>query len=158
MREIEARVLADRGGVYSASVKAFDNGYILRFETSKGLEALTLQRGGDRVFKTLDAVAALLRSMGVSLLSVELSAVSVTNQVDIAVTCPGQVAVTPPPDADQRERGVSRDARDERTGDNTPRDSTRSRELLLDAGMNPLEKAKADPKRAKARANRKKRR
>ena len=142
MREIEARVLADRGGVYSASVKAFDNGYILRFETSKGLEALTLQRGGDRVFKTLDAVAALLRSMGVSLLSVELSAVS----------------VTPPPDADQRERGVSRDARDERTGDNTPRDSTRSRELLLDAGMNPLEKAKADPKRAKARANRKKRR
>ena len=64
--------------------------------------------------------------------------------------------MTPPPD--ERERGVSRDARGERTGDNTPRDSTRSRELLLDAGMNPLEKAKADPKRAKARANRKKRR
>ena len=156
MREIEARVLADRGGVYSASVKAFDNGYILRFETSKGLEALTLQRGGDRVFKTLDAVAALLRSLGVSMLSVDLGSVSVTSQVDIAVTCPGQVAVTPPPD--ERERGVSRDARGERTGDNTPRDSTRSRELLLDAGMNPLEKAKADPKRAKARANRKKRR
>ena len=37
MREIEARVLADRGGVYSASVKAFDNGYTLRFETSKVL-------------------------------------------------------------------------------------------------------------------------
>lgn len=140
MREIEARVLADRGGVYSASVKAFDNGYTLRFETSKGLEALTLQRGGDRVFKTLDAVAALLRSMGVSLLSVELSAVS----------------VTPPPD--ERERDVSWDARDERTGDSTPRDNTRSRELLLDAGMHLLEKAKADPKRAKARANRKKRR
>ena len=156
MREIEARVLADRGGVYSASVKAFDNGYTLRFETSKGLEALTLQRGGDRVFKTLDAVAALLRSMGVSLLSVELSAASVTVQGGKDVTTPGQVAVTPPPD--ERERGVSRDARDERTGDNTPRDSTRSRELLLDAGMNPLEKAKADPKRAKARANRKKRR
>ena len=148
MREIEARVLADRGGVYSASVKAFDNGYTLRFETSKGLEALTLQRGGDRVFKTLDAVAVLLRSLGVSMLSVDLGSVSVTSQVDIAVT--------PPPD--ERERGVSRDARDERTGDNTPRDSTRSRELLLDAGMNPLEKAKADPKRAKARANRKKRR
>ena len=147
MREIEARVLADRGGVYSASVKAFDNGYILRFETSKGLEALTLQRGGDRVFKTLDAVAALLRSMGVSLLSVELSAVSVTVQGGKDVTTPGQVAVTPPPDERERERGVSRDARDERTGDNTPRD-----------GMNPLEKAKADPKRAKARANRKKRR
>lgn len=144
MREIEARVLADRGGVYSASVKAFDNGYTLRFETSKGLEALTLQRGGDRVFKTLDAVAALLRSMGVSLLSVELSAASVTT--------PGQVAVTPPPD--ERERNVSWDARDERTGDITPR----SRELLLDAGMHLLEKAKADPKRAKARANRKKRR
>ena len=128
----------------------------MRFETSKGLEALTLQRGGDRVFKTLDAVAALLRSLGVSTLSVDLGSVSVTSQVDIAVTCPGQVAVTPPPD--ERGRGVSRDARDERTGDNTPRDSTRSRELLLDAGMNPLEKAKADPKRAKARANRKKRR
>jgi hypothetical protein len=140
MREIEARVLADRGGVYSASVKAFDNGYTLRFETSKGLEALTLQRGGDRVFKTLDAVAALLRSMGVSLLSVELSAVSVT------------------PPQDERERDVSWDARDERTGGITPRDNTRSRELLLDAGMNPLEKAKADPKRSKARANRKKRR
>lgn len=156
MREIEARVLADRGGVYSASVKAFDNGYTLRFETSKGLEALTLQRGGDRVFKTLDAVAALLRSMGVSLLSVELSAVSVTVQGGKDATTPGQVAVTPPPD--ERERDVSWDARDERTGDNTPRDSTRSRELLLDAGMNPMEKAKADPKRAKARANRKKRR
>lgn len=155
MREIEARVLADRGGVYSASVKAFGNGYTLRFETSKGLEALTLQRGGDRVFKTLDAVAALLRSLGVSTLSVDLGSVGVTSQVDIAVTCPGQVAVTPPPD--ERERGVSRDARGERTGDSTPRD-TRSRELLLDAGMNPLEKAKADPKRAKARANRKKRR
>lgn len=148
MREIEARVLADRGGVYSASVKAFDNGYTLRFETSKGLEALTLQRGGDRVFKTLDAVAALLRSLGVSTLSVDLGSVS--------VTCPGQVAVTPPPD--ERERDVSWDARDERTGDSTPRDNTRSRELLLDAGMNPLEKAKADPKRSKARANRKKRR
>ena len=156
MREIEARVLADRGGVYSASVKAFDNGYTLRFETSKGLEALTLQRGGDRVFKTLDAVAALLRSMGVSLLSVELSAVSVTVQGGKDVTTPWQVAVTPPPD--ERERDVSWDARDERTGDITPRDNTRSRELLLDAGMNPLEKAKADPKRAKARANRKKRR
>ena len=148
MREIEARVLADRGGVYSASVKAFDNGYTLRFETSKGLEALTLQRGGDRVFKTLDAVAALLRSLGVSTLSVDLGSVSVTSQVDIAVT--------PPPD--ERGRGVSRDARYERTGDNTPRDNSRSRELLLDAGMNPLEKAKADPKRSKARANRKKRR
>ena len=102
MREIEARVLADRGGVYSASVKAFDNGYTLRFETSKGLEALTLQRGGDRVFKTLDAVAVLLRSLGVSMLSVDLGSVSVTSQVDIAVTCPGQVAVTPPPD----ERGA----------------------------------------------------
>jgi hypothetical protein len=156
MREIEARVLADRGGVYSASVKAFDNGYTLRFETSKGLEALTLQRGGDRVFKTLDAVAALLRSLGVSTLSVDLGSVSVTSQVDIAVTCPGQVAVTPPPD--ERGRDVSWDARDERTGDSTPRDNTRSRELLLDAGMNPLEKAKADPKRSKARANRKKRR
>ena len=89
------------------------------------------------------------------MLSVDLGSVSVTSQVDIAVTCPGQVAVTPPPD--ERERGVSRDARGERTGDNTPRD-TRSRELLLDAGMKPLEKAKADPKRAKARANRKKRR
>jgi len=76
MREIEARVLADRGGVYSASVKAFDNGYTLRFETSKGLEALTLQRGGDRVFKTLDAVAVLLRSLGVSMLSVDLGSVS----------------------------------------------------------------------------------
>jgi len=147
MREIEARVLADRGGVYSASANAFDNGYTLRFETSKGLEALTLQRGGDRVFKTLDAVAALLRSLGVSTLSVDLGSVSVTSQVDIAVTCSGQFAATPPQDADERERGVSRDARDERTGDNTPRD-----------GMNPLEKAKADPKRAKARANRKKRR
>ena len=156
MREIDARVLADRGGVYSASVKAFDNGYTLRFETSKGLEALTLQRGGDRVFKTLDAVAALLRSMGVSLLSVELSAVSVTVQGGKDVTTPWQVAVTPPPD--ERERDVSWDARDERTGDSTPRDNTRSRELLLDAGMNPLEKAKADPKRSKARANRKKRR
>lgn len=152
MREIEARVLADRGGVYSASVKAFDNGYTLRFETSKGLEALTLQRGGDRVFKTLDAVAALLRSMGVSLLSVDLSAASVTVQGGKDVTTPGQVAVTPPPD--ERERDVSWDARDERTGDITPR----SRELLLDAGMHPLEKARADPKRAKARANRKKRR
>ena len=158
MREIEARVLADRGGVYSASVKAFDNGYTLRFETSKGLEALTLQRGGDRVFKTLDAVAVLLRSLGVSMLSVDLGSVSVTSQVDIAVTCSGQFSATPPQDADERERGVSRDARDERTGDITPRDNTRSRELLLDAGMNPLEKAKADPKRAKARANRKKRR
>ena len=155
MREIEARVLADRGGVYSASVKAFDNGYTLRFETSKGLEALTLQRGGDRVFKTLDAVAALLRSLGVSTLSVDLGSVSVTVQGGKDVTTPWQVAVTPPPD--ERERGVSRDARGERTGDNTPRD-TRSRELLLDAGMNPLEKAKADPKRSKARANRKKRR
>jgi hypothetical protein len=96
--------------------------------------------------------------MGVSLLSVELSAVSVTVQGGKDVTTPWQVAVTPPPDERERERGVSRDARDERTGDNTPRDSTRSRELLLDAGMNPLEKAKADPKRAKARANRKKRR
>ena len=128
----------------------------LRFETSKGLEALTLQRGGDRVFKTLDAVAALLRSMGVSLLSVELSAVSVTVQGGKDVTTPWQVAVTPPPD--ERERDVSWDARDERTGDSTPRDNTRSRELLLDAGMHPLEKAKADPKRSKARANRKKRR
>ena len=133
MREIEARVLADRGGVYSASVKAFDNGYTLRFETSKGLEALTLQRGGDRVFKTLDAVAALLRSMGVSLLSVDLSAASVTVQGWKDVTTPGQVAVTPPPD--ERERDVSWDARDERTGDITPC----SRELLLDAGMHPLE-------------------
>ena len=94
--------------------------------------------------------------MGVSLLSVELSAASVTVQGGKDVTTPGQVAVTSPPD--ERERDVSRDARDERTGDNTPRDSTRSRELLLDAGMNPLEKAKADPKRSKARANRKKRR
>ena len=116
---------------FTASVKAFDNGYTLRFETSKGLEALTLQRGGDRVFKTLDAVAALLRSMGVSLLSVELSAVSVTVQGGKDVTTPWQVAVTPPPD--ERERDVSWDARDERTGDSTPRDNTRSRELLLDA-------------------------
>ena len=76
--------------------------------------------------------------------------------IEKSVIPKGNNAVTPPPD--ERERDVSRDARDERTGDNTPRDSTRSRELLLDAGMNPLEKAKADPKRAKARANRKKRR
>lgn len=148
MREIEARVLGYRGGIYSALAKFCGEGYVLQFETAKGLEALTLQRGGDRVFKTLDAVSALLRSIGVSMLSVDLGSVSVTNQVDIAVT----------PSLDERERGDSRDARDERTGGSTPRDNIRSKELLLDAGMNPLEKAKADPKRAKARANRKKRR
>ena len=96
MRELEARILADRGGIYSASVKARVDGYALMLETSKGLEALTLQRGGDRVFKTLDAVAALLRSMGVSLLSVELSAANVTVQGGKDVTTPGQVIVTPP--------------------------------------------------------------
>ena len=94
--------------------------------------------------------------MGVSLLSVELSAVSVTVQGRKDVTTPGQVAVTPPPD--EREQDVSRDARTSAHGRQHAHDSTRSRELLLDAGMNPLEKAKADPKRAKARANRKKRR
>ena len=145
MREIEARVLADRGGVYSASVKAFDNGYTLRFETSKGLEALTLQRGGDRVFKTLDAVAALLRSMGVSLLSVELSAASVTVQGGKDVTPPSSYA------------GATARAGGDDCAAVAP-SQRGSGELLLDAGMHPLEKAKADPKRAKARANRKKRR
>lgn len=153
MRELEARVLADRGGVYSASVKAFDNGYTLRFETSKGLEALTLQRGGDRVFKTLDAVAALLRSMGVSLLSVELSAANVTVQGGKDVTTPGQVIVTPP----SSDAGATARAGGDDCAAVAP-SQRGSGELLLDAGMHPLEKAKADPKRAKARANRKKRR
>ena len=140
MKEVDLRMLAERGVGLNASVLTVPCGYVLQLETGKGLEVLRLQRGGDRVFKTLDAVAVLLRSLGVSMLSVDL----------------GSVSVTPPPD--ERERDVSWDARDERTGDITPRDNTRSRELLLDAGMNPLEKAKADPKRAKARANRKKRR
>lgn len=148
MKEVDLRMLAERGVGLNASVLTVPCGYVLQLETGKGLEVLRLQRGGDRVFKTLDAVAALLRSLGVSTLSVDLGSVSVTSQVDIAVT----------PHPDERERDVSWDARDERTGDSTPRDNTRSRELLLDAGMSPLEKAKADPKRSKARANRKKRR
>ena len=154
MRELEARVLADRGGISSASVKARVDGYTLMLETTKGLEALTLQRGGDRVFKTLDAVAALLRSMGVSLLSVELNAANVTAQGGKAVTTPGQVVVTPPPN----DAGATARAGGDDCAAVAPSERRSSGELLLDAGMHPLEKAKADPKRAKARANRKKRR
>ena len=183
MKEVDLRMLAERGVGFNASVLTVPCGYVLQLETGKGLEVLRLQRGGERVFKTLDAVAALLGSVGITSFSVELqSSVSLPPLIEVpaildplcsnprdynhgglpplvpaiekSVIPKGNNAVTPP---DERERGVSRDARGERTGDNTPRD-TRSRELLLDAGMNPLEKAKADPKRAKARANRKKRR
>ena len=185
MKEVDLRMLAERGVGFNASVLTVPCGYVLQLETGKGLEVLRLQRGGERVFKTLDAVAALLGAVGITSFSVELqSSVSLPPLIEVpaildplcsnprdynhgglpplvpaiekSVIPKCNNAVTPPPD--ERERDVSRDARDERTGDNTPRDSTRSRELLLDAGMNPLEKAKADPKRAKARANRKKRR
>ena len=181
MKEVDLRMLAEMGVWFNASVLTVPCGYVLQLETSKGLEVLRLQRGGERVFKTLDAVAALLGSVGITSFSGELqSSVSLPPLIEVpaildplcsnprdynhgglpplvpAIEKSVITAVTPPPD--ERERDVSWDARDERTGDSTPRDNTRSRELLLDAGMNPLEKAKADPKRSKARANRKKRR
>jgi hypothetical protein len=143
MKEVDLRMLAERGVGFNASVLTVPCGYVLQLETSKGLEVLRLQRGGERVFKTLDAVAALLGSVGITSFSVELqSSVSIpplcSNPRDYnhgglpplvpaigkSVIPQGNNAVTEPP-------------------------SFRGRDLFSDLGVYPLQSPKADPPRAK---------
>ena len=84
MKEVDLRMLAERGVGFNASVLTVPCGYVLQLETSKGLEVLRLQRGGERVFKTLDAVAALLGSVGITSFSVELqSSVSIPPLIEV---------------------------------------------------------------------------
>ena len=51
MKEVDLRMLAERGVGLNASALTVPCGYVLQLETSKGLEVLRLQRGGERVFK-----------------------------------------------------------------------------------------------------------
>ena len=84
MKEVDLRMLAERGVGFNASVLTVPCGYVLQLETGKGLEVLRLQRGGERVFKTLDAVAALLGSVGITSFSVELqSSVSLPPLIEV---------------------------------------------------------------------------
>lgn len=144
MKEVELRMLAERGVGFNASALSVPCGYVLQLEAGKGLEVLKLQRGGERVFKTLDAVAALLGSVGITSFSVELqSSVSLPPLIDVpssldplmpeigkSVIPQGDNAVTEPP-------------------------SFRGRDLFSDLGVYPLESPKADPARV-VRAKRKK--
>ena len=138
MKEVDLRMLAERGVGFNASVLTVPCGYVLQLETSKGLEVLRLQRGGERVFKTLDAVAALLGSVGITSFSVELqSSVSLPPLIEVpaildplvpaierSVIPQGNNAVTEPP-------------------------SFRGRDLFSDLGVYPLQSPTADPPRAK---------
>ena len=126
MKEVDLRMLAERGVGFNASVLTVPCGYVLQLETGKGLEVLRLQRGGERVFKTLDAVAALLGSVGITSFSVVLqSSVSLPPLIEVpAILDP---LCSNPRDYNHNHGGLP-------------------------------QKAKADPKRSKARANRKKRR
>ena len=138
MKEVDLRMLAERGVGFNASVLTVPCGYVLQLETGKGLEVLRLQRGGERVFKTLDAVAALLGSVGITSFSVVLqSSVSLPPLIEVpaildplvpeigkSVIPQGNNAVTEPP-------------------------SFRGRDLFSDLGVYPLESPKADPARAK---------
>ena len=86
MKEVDLRMLAERGVGFNASVLTVPCGYVLQLETGKGLEVLRLQRGGERVFKTLDAVAALLGSVGITSFSVVLqSSVSLPPLIEVRV-------------------------------------------------------------------------
>ena len=111
MKEVDLRMLAERGVGFNASVLTVPCGYVLQLETGKGLEVLRLQRGGERVFKTLDAVAALLGSVGITSFSVVLqSSVSLPPLIEVpaildplvpaigrSVIPQGNNAVTEPP-------------------------------------------------------------
>ena len=84
MKEVDLRMLAERGVGFNASVLTVPCGYVLQLETGKGLEVLRLQRGGERVFKTPDAVAALLGSVGITSFSVVLqSSVSLPPLIEV---------------------------------------------------------------------------
>lgn len=126
MREVDLRNLVRLGGVNSLSACPLFGGYVLRVETPKGEETLTLQRGGDRVFKTLDAVASVVASVGIERFNVLLPSPMDVHTHQAALCAEGP-----------RLRGDCTGAA---------------------VGMSDRDKAKADPKRAKARANRKKRR
>ena len=111
MKEVDLRMLAERGVGLNASVLTVPCGYVLQLETGKGLEVLRLQRGGERVFKTLDAGAALLGSVGITSFSVVLqSSVSLPPLIEVpaildplvpaigrSVIPQGNNAVTEPP-------------------------------------------------------------
>ena len=131
MREVDLHNLARLGAVNSASVRSQFGGYVLQIETCVGVESLTLQRGGERVFKTLDAAASVIFSIGLERFDVVASK-PIEHQVEW-----NRGEVAEPCAEGPRLRGDC-------TGAAT--------------GMPAREKAKADPKRAAARAKRKKRR
>lgn len=85
--ESSFKELVRHGVVESLRVNAVEGGYILRIQTAIDTRNLTLHRGGDRVFKTLDAVASVLLSSGAksAFLSLELPPV------------PEKAKVVPPP-------------------------------------------------------------
>ena len=103
MKEVDLRMLAERGVGLNASALTVPCGYVLQLETGKGLEVLRLQRGGERVFKTLDAVAALLGSVGITSFSVVL-----------------QSSVSLPPLIQTRHPSQHRKGQEQRSVDNCP--------------------------------------
>ena len=153
MKEVDLRMLAERGVGFNASVLTVPCGYVLQLETSKGLEVLRLQRGGERVFKTLDAVAALLGSVGITSFSVELqSSVSLPPLIEVP-------AILDPLCSNPRDYNhgglpplvpaIGKSVIPQGNNAVTEPPSFRGRDLFSDLGVYPLESPKADPARAK---------
>ena len=137
MKEAGLRLLAERGGISGVSVKAVAGGYAVQVETGKGRETLTLQRGGDRVFKTLDAAALLLCSMDLGLFTVAM----------------GSSVKTEPP-----EKKIDTSSPQTDTGQGAVSGLEVSSRDMKTEGLSSSDKSRADPRRVAARAKRKKKR
>ena len=112
-----------------------------------------MQRGGERVFKTPDAVAALLGSVGITSFSVELqSSVSIPPLIEVP-------AILDPLCSNPRDYNhgglpplvpaIGKSVIPQGNNAVTEPPSFRGRDLFSDLGVYPLQSPKADPPRAK---------
>lgn len=78
IQEKEAKLLIDSGAIGAVVVRSspMDKGYIimLRSKNQKSIfdYVISLQRGGERVFKTLDAAAATVKAIGIAEFAVDM--------------------------------------------------------------------------------------
>lgn len=73
MNTLLLRQLIAAGAVSRVAFRATSGGYILCARVGLGEDILEAQRGGARLFKTLDAAARFIHRLGLALFEVDLS-------------------------------------------------------------------------------------
>lgn len=72
VKEAELRAFVTAGIVQRTLITRETNGWLVHVQIGDALYTLQRQRGGDRTFKSLDKLAALLEELGLSVFEVQL--------------------------------------------------------------------------------------